>query len=122
MLFYQSGIGPVAYALCAELGSAKLRSKTVAWGLAFNHLFIGITSIYLPYLVNPDEANLQGKVGWIFFGVCAIASVWAWFYIPETAGRNVDELDELFSRKIPMRKFHKIDLDTDRTATFNAKL
>ena len=72
------------------------------------------------YLVNPDEANLQGKVGWIFFGVCAIGTVWAYYYVPETAGRNVDELDELFNRKIPARKMHKIKLDLDRSATYNA--
>ena len=50
MLAYQGGIGPVAYALCAELGSAKLKSKTVGWGVAVNQLFVGITQVYLPYV------------------------------------------------------------------------
>ena len=62
MLAYQSGIGPVAYALYAELSSAKLRTKTIAWGIMVNQFFVGVTQVFMPYLVNPNEANLQGKV------------------------------------------------------------
>ncbi len=69
MLIYQAGIGPVAYAIYAEISSAKLRSNTVAWGVCMNQTFGGITQVFLPYLINPKEANLQGKVGWIFGGV-----------------------------------------------------
>ena len=41
MLAFQSGIGPVAYALCGELGSAKLRAKTVGFGLTIHNLSVG---------------------------------------------------------------------------------
>lgn len=41
--------------------------------------------------MNPDEANLGGKVGFIFGGLAALGVVWAYFYIPETKNRTVDE-------------------------------
>ena len=43
------------------------------------------------YLVNPDEADLGGKVGFIFGGLGLIGSAWTWFYIPETKNRTIDE-------------------------------
>jgi len=121
MLAFQSGIGPVAYALCGELGSAKLRAKTVGWGMTVHNLSVGTTQVILPYLVNPNEANLKGKVGWIFFGSCVIGGTWAYFFVPETAHRNVDELDELFARGISARKFHTTDLGMDRSAVYTVK-
>jgi hypothetical protein len=41
MLAFMSGIGPVAYALCGELGSAKLRAKTVGFGMAVHNISVG---------------------------------------------------------------------------------
>jgi len=122
MLAFQSGIGPVAYALFAEISSVKLRSKTVGWGVCVNQFFVGVTQVFLPYLINPNEANLEGKVGWIFFGVGVAGSFYAYWFVPETMGRSVDEIDELFERGIPARKFHKIVLDADRSAIYNAKI
>ncbi|RSH80198.1 hypothetical protein EHS25_007208 [Saitozyma podzolica] len=121
MCVFETGIGPVAYALNGELGSAKLRSKTIGWGTCVNSFWIGVLVVIMPYLLNPNEADLKGKVGWIFAGSGVIGTVWAYCFIPETAGRNVDELDELFNRRIPPRTFHKTVLDLDRSATYNAR-
>lgn len=33
----------------------------------------------------------------IFFGVmCILAIIWIWFFLPETKGRTLEEMDELF--------------------------
>ena len=42
-------------------------------------------------MINPDEANLQGKVGWLFGGMSIFASIAAWMYVPETGHRTTDE-------------------------------
>jgi SP family general alpha glucoside:H+ symporter-like MFS transporter len=82
---------------------------------------VGGTQVILPFLVNPDQANLKGKVGWIFAGFAFIGGIWGYFAVPETANRNVDELDELFARRVPPRKFKDYDLGTDRSAAYQAK-
>ncbi|EJU04738.1 maltose permease [Dacryopinax primogenitus] len=114
-LVYQVGIGPLGYVIFAEVSSAKLRSKTVGFSILINSLCGMIANIVIPYLVNPDEANLGGKVGFIFGGLGAIGTVWAWFFIPETKNRTVDELDVMFERRITARKFgeYKIEDVTD---------
>jgi len=115
MLVYQAGIGPLAYCIYAEISSARLRSKTVAWGVMVNQAFGLLITVINPYLINPNEANLQGKVGWIFGGFGAIFTVWAYFGVPETSGRTIDEIDILFAKGIPARKFHKyVITDADR--------
>ncbi|PCH42436.1 general substrate transporter [Wolfiporia cocos MD-104 SS10] len=102
---YQTGIGPLGYVIFAEVSSAKLRSKTVGIGILVNSLCGMIMNIVDPYLVNPDEANLGGKVGFIFGGLAALGLVWAYFYIPETKNRTIDELDVMFERKVAPRQF-----------------
>ena len=50
---------------------------------------------YHAHRVTPNEANLGGKTGFIFGGLCAIGTVWGYFYIPETKNRTVDESVDL---------------------------
>ncbi|KAH9917803.1 maltose permease [Fomitopsis serialis] len=102
---FQLGLGPLGYVIFAEVSSAKLRSKTVGIGILVNSLCGMVMNIVIPYLVTPDEANLGGKVGFIFGGLCAIGTAWGYFYIPETKNRTVDELDTMFERKVAPRKF-----------------
>jgi len=102
---YQVSIGPLGYVIFAEVSSAKLRSKTVGIGIWTNSLFGMLANIIIPYLVNPDEANLGGYVGFIFGGLAFAGAVWSYFFIPETKGRTVDELDLLYEKRVPARYF-----------------
>lgn len=56
-------------------------------------------------MINPDEGNLGGYVGFVFAGICGAATVWAFFSIPETAGRTLAEIDQLFSERVPVRQW-----------------
>jgi len=58
----------------------------------------------VPYMVNPDKANLKGKVGFVFGGLSAAATVWSFFYIPELKGRTFDEIDEMFDKRVAPRQ------------------
>ncbi|KAF2013993.1 MFS general substrate transporter [Aaosphaeria arxii CBS 175.79] len=55
--------------------------------------------------------NLGGRLGFIFGGLSCICLVYLWFYQPETAGRTYEELDEMFIKKIPARKFKSYKTD-----------
>lgn len=58
----------------------------------------------IPYMVNPDEANLKGKVGFIFGGLAVLGTVWSFVYVPELKGRTFEEIDRLFFARVPPRK------------------
>jgi len=110
MLTFQFGLGPLTYTYTAEIGSARLRSRVIAWGNMCNQFFGLIINIINPYMINPNEANLQGKVGWLFGGMSIFASAAAWYWVPETGGRTTDELDLMFKKKVPSLKFGKYEI------------
>jgi SP family sugar:H+ symporter-like MFS transporter len=59
----------------------------------------------MPYLLNPPYAALGPRVGYIYGSTCILVVVWAYFFVPETKGRSLEELDELFVQRISARKF-----------------
>lgn len=59
----------------------------------------------MPYLLNTDKANLGGKISFIFFGASLPMCIWLYFYMPELKGRNYAEIQEMFTNKVPARKF-----------------
>lgn len=62
-------------------------------------------SFVFPYLFNPDQANLGAKTSFIFGGLAILCLLYLWIYQPETAGRTYEELDEMFIKRVPARKF-----------------
>jgi SP family general alpha glucoside:H+ symporter-like MFS transporter len=54
---------------------------------------------------------MQGKLGFFFGGLAALCYVWAFFRVPETSGRTYEELDIMFSKDIPARKFKDYQID-----------
>jgi hypothetical protein len=102
---YLLTIGPMGWTLFAEVSSSRLRSRTVGLGIVVQNSFGVVMNIIVPLLINPDAANLRGKVGFIF-GATALGGVlWIWARVPETAGRRFEELDWLFEKGVPARKF-----------------
>lgn len=109
--FYQLSIGSMAFALLGETSSPSLRAKTIGLATATQSIFGTVMNVVVPYLVNPDKANLKGRVGYIFGGLSAIATVWSFFYIPELKGRTFDEIDYMFQHKLNPRVMGSFNFD-----------
>ncbi|KAL4952460.1 general substrate transporter [Aspergillus filifer] len=103
--WYNCTIGAAGYTIPTEVSTSRLRVKTIAIGLALQNSLYMMWSFVLPYLFNPDKANLGAKVMFIFGGLSIISLVYLWFYQPETAGRTYAELDEMFYKCVPAWKF-----------------
>lgn len=52
-----------------------------------------------PYLVNygTGYANLQSKIFFIWFGCCFLCITFVYFFIYETKGLSLEEVDELYT-------------------------
>ena len=81
---YQASIGGAGYTLVAETPTSSLRNPIQAMATFTNALFNSMWSFALPYMINPDEANMGGRVAFIYFGLNFIACVVIFFYYPET--------------------------------------
>lgn len=103
--WYNVTIGATAYTILCEVSTSRLRAKTIAIGLATQQCLNVMWSFVLPYLFNPNKANLGAKVAFIFGGLAVLSLVYLWFYQPETAGRSYEELDEMFMKGVHAWKF-----------------
>ncbi|KAK5057779.1 hypothetical protein LTR84_011780 [Exophiala bonariae] len=110
-LIYQITIGVIAFALLGEVSTPALRAKTIGLATACQAVFGTLMNIVVPYMVNPDKANLRGKVGFVFGGASLLGTIWSYFYIPELKDRTFQEIDYLFHHRVPPRKMGKLNID-----------
>jgi len=103
---YTIACGPLAWVCAGEMPSNRLRSVTFGFSMALGFVFAWLTVFTTPYFINPTSATfLGGKIAWIWFPPNLITLIWLMIYLPETQGRTLEELDEMFERRVPARKF-----------------
>ncbi|KAH8671584.1 maltose permease MAL61 [Xylariales sp. PMI_506] len=104
-LFYGIGVGGAYPVVSAEASSLRLRAKSQGFGFLINGFWSWAFNFFTPYMFNADEANMGGKVGFFFFGLCVIGCVLIYLEIPETKNRSYADLDEMFEKRLPTRQF-----------------
>lgn len=108
---YDFSVGPVCFVILCEVSATKVRSKTIALSTAVQALLGIVMTVANPYMLNADQANMRGKIGFFYGGMSAFALVWAYFRIPETKGRTYEELDIMFAQNVPTRQFKTYRLE-----------
>jgi len=98
-------MGAVAYTIIAEIPTSRLRAKTIVISLMVQQSIYMIELFVLPYIFNPNEANLGAKTAFIFGGMSLFCIVYLYFCQPETKNRSFAEIDEMFFKKVPARQF-----------------
>jgi len=102
---YGVGQGPVLWAITSEVPSQRLRSQTVGIAGGLNFIFGWFVAFFTPYFINPDALDWGPKYGYIWGASNLILMVWVIFCVPETKGRSLEQLDELFQKRVPTWKF-----------------
>ncbi|KAL2695086.1 hypothetical protein AAEP93_004147 [Penicillium crustosum] len=109
-LLFDMTVGQLGWAIPAEIGSTRLRQKTICLARNAYYLVNIVAGVLQPYFMNPSAWNLRGYTGFFWGGTAFIVFVWAYFCLPESKDRTFEELDMLFSMKVPARKFKKTDV------------
>ena len=112
-LVYSLTIGPCALTVSAETSAARQRAKTVALARCAFYVVTIINQIITPYMINPTAANLKGKAAFLPAGLCILAFIWSYFRLPECKDRTFEELDILFEKRVPTRKFKLYQINID---------
>ena len=101
------------YALRGRIGDreGRLREKTMAFSSTVNVVAAFTVSFTLPYLLNAPYAALGAGVGWIYGSFAVVASIYTYFFVPETKGRGLEELDYCFAQNVSARRFSRIKVD-----------
>lgn len=90
-----------SWSYAGESGSARLRAKTATLATGSNAIIGTVTNIVIPF----ELAAIGPKTGYMFFGIGIICTVLTYIWIPDVTGRTYAQLDELFEKRIPARKF-----------------
>ncbi|KAI1317322.1 hypothetical protein EDD11_008691 [Mortierella claussenii] len=96
--------GPVSWTYPAEIYPLRIRSKAVSLSTASNWAF----NFILAYAVPPALENIQYRTYYIFAAFCVAMTIHVFFMFPETKGRTLEEMDELFNSDVPAWKTRAI--------------
>lgn len=91
------GYAPLAYVVAAELPSPYLREYTLRVGYTVKLIMEFVISFTYPYLEDKDEANLGGRLGFIYGSVAFLGLIFSVFCVPETKSLELEDMDEKFS-------------------------
>jgi len=85
--------GPVSWIYPPELYPLRVRGKAVALTTSFNWAF----NFALGYFVPPAFVNIQWRTYMIFGAFCGAMFLHVFFMFPETAGKTLEEVEDLFT-------------------------
>ncbi|KIV86711.1 hypothetical protein PV11_02309 [Exophiala sideris] len=109
-----TGPGAAGWAYTGESGSARLRTKTTTLGNLGNCMMMNASGVYAPYLLSTVAYAKWGEKTGFFFGSLGLVSlILVYFLIPDYTGRSDAQIDELFVRRIPARKFQSTECTGD---------
>lgn len=92
VIIYGISYSPLGWALPSEVFSTSTRSK----GVALSTCTIWIAD-FIVGIATPSMLDKITYGTYIFFAaMCFLAGVWAFFLVPETGGKTLEELDEVF--------------------------
>lgn len=105
VMIYISGFGwamgwnSMQYLLNAEIYPLRIRAISSSMVMCFHFVNQYGNSRAVPNMLLPTSAKGLGPAGtfWLFTVITIIGGIWAWFFIPETAGRSLESMDRLFT-------------------------
>ncbi|KAF7551864.1 hypothetical protein G7Z17_g4713 [Cylindrodendrum hubeiense] len=92
------------YLWAAEIPTARLRAMNVAIGAATQWLF--------NFIIARTVLTMQATMGQAGFGMffmfgsfCILMGAFVWFFVPETKGLGLEQMDELFGVTVSEKRF-----------------
>ncbi|KAG5800522.1 hypothetical protein H9Q69_000409 [Fusarium xylarioides] len=98
--------GPLVWVVTGEIFPLKTRAKSLSITTATNWLLNWALAYSTPYMVNYGDgnANLQSKIFFVWFGCCFLCIAFVWFFIYETKGLTLEQVDQLYEEVSVARK------------------
>ncbi len=114
--FFAISIGPLGWLIISEIFPLKLRGLGASLGSLSVWLFNSIVSFTFFKIVKAltipgkeiimDGETLGNPAGafFFFFGVAFLALIWGYFYVPETKGVSLEQIENFWRKRESPRK------------------
>ncbi|PNX98824.1 putative polyol transporter 6-like protein [Trifolium pratense] len=94
--FFNLGLAPVTWVYSSEIFPMKLRAQGHSIGVAVNRTMNAAVSMSF---ISIYKAITIGGSFFMFAGISVIALIFFYFFVPETKGKALEEMEMLFTRK-----------------------
>ncbi|OVA04526.1 Sugar/inositol transporter [Macleaya cordata] len=91
--FFSIGLGPITWVYSSEIFPLRLRAQGCSMGVAVNRVTSGVISMTF---ISLTHAITTGGSFFLFAGVASVAWVFFYTFLPETQGRTLEDMGELF--------------------------
>ncbi|AHM63134.1 D-xylose transporter XylE [Flammeovirgaceae bacterium 311] len=95
-------LGPVVWVLLSEIFPNQIRAKALAIAVFAQWLANFAVSQTFPMMLgNPYlNENFHGAFPfWLYGAMCVVTIIFVWKYVPETKGRKLEEMEDLWRKK-----------------------
>ncbi len=91
-------LGPITWTMISEIYPNRVRGKAVSLATAVNWAAAFLVTQFFLSIV---DAIGEATTFFLFSSLCIVAFVWAYFRVPETRGRSLEEIQELWAPDQP---------------------
>ena len=95
-------LGPIAWILISEIMPLKIRGTAMSIATMSNFAFNFIIALIFPTLL---ETIGEAYTFWVFGFVGIFSLFYTYYYIPETKGRSLEQIEQNWKKRLPARKF-----------------
>lgn len=100
---YAAGVGPIPWLMLREIFPPNVTRRATAITAGFHwFLAFGVTKLYQ----NLEDLIKPGWTLWHFAVTCIIGAIFVFFFVPETKGRTLEDIQNEFAG-IPKTKKHR---------------
>lgn len=89
---YAVSWGPLIWAICGELFPSKYRDVCVSLSTASNWTWNFLLCFFTPFI----SSAIDYRYGYVFGACCAAGSIITYFFVNESYGRTLEEIDTMY--------------------------
>ncbi|CAL5186482.1 unnamed protein product [Lathyrus oleraceus] len=95
--FFSIGLGPTTWVYSSEIFPMRLRAQGTSLAISVNRLISGIVS--MSFLSVSEEITFGGMF-FVLGGVMVVATIFFYYFLPETKGKSLEEIEALFEDEL----------------------
>ncbi|KAF1987900.1 putative MFS monosaccharide transporter [Aulographum hederae CBS 113979] len=89
---FASTWGPLIWCVVGELYPSRYRARSMAMATASNWIWNFLISFFTPYITGA----IDYRYGYVFASMCFTGAVFTWFFVCESQGRTLEEIDTMY--------------------------